>query len=207
MTASRRGAVTRAMRDLREAVARIQTEGGDSEQVLRKRAETLIARLGSVPVAMLVADNRGRYVDVNDAAVCLTGYSRAELLRRSVWDLTPTGQQTRGRTLWRAFLARADVRAVPVTAKGRPCRGGAACRPRQCPARPARLRARHTCVGHALSTSAQTSRRMNLLASRSTSDMSPRRAWRPALLGACAFSARRFEDAPEQGAGTNQTVP
>ena len=106
MTASRRGAVTRAMRDLREAVARIQTEGGDSEQVLRKRAEALIARLGSVPVAMLVADNRGRYVDVNEAAVFLTGYSRAELLRRSVWDLTPTRQQTRGRTLWRAFLAR-----------------------------------------------------------------------------------------------------
>jgi PAS domain S-box-containing protein len=106
MTERQWGVVTRAMRDLREAVARLQTEGGDSGQVLRKRAEALIARLGSVPVAMLVADNRGRYVDVNGAAVFLTGYSRAELLRRSVWDLTPTGQQTRGRTLWRAFLAR-----------------------------------------------------------------------------------------------------
>jgi PAS domain S-box-containing protein len=106
MTASQGWVVTRAMRDLREAVARIQTEGGDSDQVLRKRAEALIARLGSVPVAMLVADNRGRYVDVNDAAVFLTGYSRAELLRRSVWDLTPAVEQTRGRTLWRAFLAR-----------------------------------------------------------------------------------------------------
>jgi PAS domain S-box-containing protein len=106
MTASQRGVVSRAMRDLRAAVARIQTEGLDPGQILRKRAEALIARLGTVPVAMLVADNRGRYVDVNDAAVFLTGYSRAELLRRSVWDLTPAVQQTRGRTLWRAFLAR-----------------------------------------------------------------------------------------------------
>src|SRR4029079_9675658 len=103
MTERQWGVVTRAMRDLREAVARLQTEGGDSGQVLRKRAEALIARLGSVPVAMLVGDNRGRYVDVNDAAVFLTGYRRAELLRRSVWDLTPAPQQTRGRILWRAF--------------------------------------------------------------------------------------------------------
>lgn len=94
------------MLDLRHAVDRIQAEGGGTDQVLRKRAEALIARLGSVPVAMLVADHRGRYVDANEAAAVLTGYSRAELLRRSVWDLTPGVQQTRGRTLWRAFLAR-----------------------------------------------------------------------------------------------------
>lgn len=94
------------MRELRQAVARIQAEGGTSDRVIRKRAEVLLARLANLPVAMLVADNRGRYVDVNAAAAFLTGYSRAELLRRSVWDLTPLSQQARGRALWRAFLAR-----------------------------------------------------------------------------------------------------
>ena len=77
--------------------------------MMRKRAETLIARLGDVPVAMLVADNRGRYVDANKAAVLLTGYSRAELLRLSVWDLTPVSQQRRGLALWRAFLERDEM--------------------------------------------------------------------------------------------------
>ncbi len=104
-----RNPADRAIRELRQAIARIQAEPGSSERLLRKRAETLIARLGDVPVAMLVADNRGRYVDVNAAAVFLTGYSRAELLRRSVWDLTPVSQQPRGLALWKAFLARGKM--------------------------------------------------------------------------------------------------
>ena len=38
-----------------------------------------------MPVALLIANNSGRYVDVNDLATRLTGFSRAELLRMSVW--------------------------------------------------------------------------------------------------------------------------
>lgn len=105
-TPDRRNLADRAIRELRHAVARIQEEGGTSDRLVRKRAEALLARLRDVPVAMFVADNRGRYVDVNAAAVFLTGYSRAELLRRSVWDLTPAPQRARGMRLWRAFLAR-----------------------------------------------------------------------------------------------------
>jgi len=105
-TKERSNAADLAIRELRQAVAHIQQEGGPSDRLLRKRAEALIARLRDVPVAMLVADNRGRYVDVNEAAVFLTGYSRGELLRRSVWDLTPAPHQARGLALWRAFLAR-----------------------------------------------------------------------------------------------------
>jgi len=57
MTASRREAITRATRDLSEAVARIQTEGGDSEQVSlevvkkitrRRAAETKLAGPGKM---------------------------------------------------------------------------------------------------------------------------------------------------------------
>lgn len=109
MTPGRLGSVNRAMRELRQALTRVHAEGVTFDRVIRKRAEALLTRLGDVPVAMLVADNRGRYVDVNAAAVLLTGYSREELLRLSVWDLTPMSLQGRGRALWTAFLAREQM--------------------------------------------------------------------------------------------------
>src|SRR5437867_6716231 len=96
----------RAIRELRRAIAVIQAEGGTPDRVARNRAGELLRRLAGVPVAMLVANNRGRYVDANEAAAFLTGYRRSELLRRSVWDLTPDEHRGRGQALWRAFLAR-----------------------------------------------------------------------------------------------------
>ena len=96
----------RAIRALRQAIAVVQAEGGTPDRVIRNRAHELLRRLADVPVAMLVADNGGRYVDANAAAAYLTGYPRAELLRLSVWDLTPTGRHGTGKALWRAFLSR-----------------------------------------------------------------------------------------------------
>ena len=43
------------------------------------------------PVAILVADQSGRFVDANPAACELTGYTREELLERSLADLGPPG--------------------------------------------------------------------------------------------------------------------
>jgi PAS domain S-box-containing protein len=57
-----------------------------------------------MPVALLIANNSGRYIDVNQHATRLTGFGRAELLRRSVWDLTPTPSVPEGRRMWRQFL-------------------------------------------------------------------------------------------------------
>jgi PAS domain S-box-containing protein len=96
----------RAIRELRRAIALIQAEGGTPARVTRNRAGELLRRLADLPVAMLVANNRGRYVDANAAAAVLTGYGHAELLRRSVWDLTPDAHRGRGQAMWRAFLAR-----------------------------------------------------------------------------------------------------
>jgi PAS domain S-box-containing protein len=96
----------RAIQALRRGLALIRAEGGSPDRVRRDAACEIVNRLAHVPVAMLVADNRGRYIDANDAAAFLTGYSRAELLRRSVWDLTPDAHRGRGQSLWRAFLAR-----------------------------------------------------------------------------------------------------
>lgn len=94
------------MRALRSALAGIHSQGGPAHDVLRSRAEALLARLKGVPVAMLVADNRGRYIDANRAAADLTGYTHRELLHMSVPDLTPGGRTAAFPSLWRAFLAR-----------------------------------------------------------------------------------------------------
>ena len=96
----------RAIQALRRGLALIKAEGGAPDRVRRDQACEIVSRLAHVPVAMLVADNRGRYVDANEAAAFLTGYTRAELLRRSVWDLTPDAHRGRGQALWRAFLMR-----------------------------------------------------------------------------------------------------
>jgi PAS domain S-box-containing protein len=72
--------------------------------VHRRVAETILSNLRHVPVAILIASDRARYVDVNAAATALTGDTRTELLRMSVWDLTPHPNRATGLQLWEAFL-------------------------------------------------------------------------------------------------------
>ena len=55
--------------------------------------------------AELVADDRGRYVDCNQAACKLLGYERDEILRMSVWDLTPQANNVDGLIMWQEFIA------------------------------------------------------------------------------------------------------
>lgn len=82
------------------------TARGQPEDVVRARAEALLAYLADVPVAILVANNRARYVDANRHAVALTGYPRAQLMTMQLWDLTPKPSRVLGHRLWRAFLRR-----------------------------------------------------------------------------------------------------
>jgi hypothetical protein len=50
----------------------------------------------------------------------LTGYSRGELLRMSVWDLTPTPVAAEGRRMWREFLDRGRMAGTyPLCRKNR----------------------------------------------------------------------------------------
>jgi PAS domain S-box-containing protein len=95
--------VTRVMRKLQRALSTLGARA-TSEATIRSRAEALLAQAADMPVALLIANNSGRYIDVNDHATRLTGYSRAELLRLSVWDLTPTPVAAAGRRMWREFL-------------------------------------------------------------------------------------------------------
>ena len=75
-----------------------------ADRTIRSRAEAPLPQAGDMPVALLVANNSGHDVDVNDRAAQLIGYSGSELLRMSVWDLTPAPNASAGRRLWRAFL-------------------------------------------------------------------------------------------------------
>ena len=66
-----------------------------------KRLEELVR---VQPVAVLFADNNGKYVGANAAATALTGFSRRELLGYSVWDIIPASSEREAEVLWRAFI-------------------------------------------------------------------------------------------------------
>lgn len=78
------------------------------DRATRSRAEALLARIDDTRLAVLVANNEGRYVDANVGACELTGYRRTVLLTKSVWDVTPIPSQTSGRALWDEFISRGE---------------------------------------------------------------------------------------------------
>ena len=88
-------------RGLRQAVIdhlkRAQDELADS----RRRLQALF---DNALDAVLLADDRGRYVDANPAACTLLGYTRDELLALGVADITPAPDIDAGRAAWAAFL-------------------------------------------------------------------------------------------------------
>jgi PAS domain S-box-containing protein len=66
---------------------------------------TLQQSLDDLPVAALAADNTGRYVAANREAVALTGFSRDDLLRMTVKELTPAMRQDTAAALWERFIS------------------------------------------------------------------------------------------------------
>jgi PAS domain S-box-containing protein len=63
-------------------------------------------------IAMLLADDQRRYVDVNEAACALLGLSRAELLEAGVDGLTPVALRGRVPALWDRFLEQGTMQGV-----------------------------------------------------------------------------------------------
>jgi PAS domain S-box-containing protein len=94
------------LRGLGQALDRIYPDTARPENTLRKRAEAVLVAVREIPAAVLIANNRGHFIDANAAATDLTWYSRRELLRMSVWDLTPPQRRGLGQKLWQDFLAR-----------------------------------------------------------------------------------------------------
>jgi PAS domain S-box-containing protein len=95
--------VARVMAKLARALADLEKQP-TLDRSIRARAETLLEQAADMPVALLIANNSGRYVDVNEPATRLTGFTHSELLRMSVWDLTPTASAAAGRRMWQEFL-------------------------------------------------------------------------------------------------------
>ena len=60
--------------------------------------------LEELPVAALAADNSARYIAANARAAELTGYTRDELLRMTVSDITPAVRRETAAHLWNAFI-------------------------------------------------------------------------------------------------------
>ncbi len=96
LTASREKLITE--------VERQQKSLAGAELLLAESHSRLQALFDHSQDAILLANDQGRYIDVNPAASALTGYSREELLQLSVWDLTPATNQAEGEELWRQFL-------------------------------------------------------------------------------------------------------
>ena len=83
------------------AEARSSLAAGIPQTEAVKRLEEFV-RVQSL--AVLFADNRGRYIGANAAATALTGFSRRELLGYSVWDIIPASDEREAEVLWRAFI-------------------------------------------------------------------------------------------------------
>jgi PAS domain S-box-containing protein len=81
--------------------ARASLSSATPQQEAVKRLEEVVR---VHPYAVLFADNTGRYIGANAAAIELTGFSRRELLASSVFDITPPVEEKDVTLLWRAFL-------------------------------------------------------------------------------------------------------
>ena len=66
---------------------------------VRQEQRPLRAMIDELPFAALVANDAGLFVMVNRAANTLTGYSPSELLKLSVWQITPDVHEREAETL------------------------------------------------------------------------------------------------------------
>jgi PAS domain S-box-containing protein len=93
--------IRRSLRDdlavLATRARRLRAQGDDAPAILHQVLDEL-------PFAALVIDNTGHFLYANDAASQLTGYTPTQLLRLSVWEVTPSVKDHETEVLWRAFL-------------------------------------------------------------------------------------------------------
>lgn len=102
MTTARRlrAAAVRARRYARHALKRMQHGNISAHDVVARAAAKSDSR-----ISLLLADDSARYVAASGAAPALTGYEPADLLKLSVWDLTPAPDAATASTLWSSFIS------------------------------------------------------------------------------------------------------
>jgi len=72
-----------------QSVGKDITEKRKAEEALKESEEKFRSYVENAPDGVFVADQNGCYLEVNDAACKMTGYSRVELLRMKILDLVP----------------------------------------------------------------------------------------------------------------------
>jgi PAS domain S-box-containing protein len=88
-------------RDISERVQR--------EQLMVQSQTRLHALFHHAQDAILLADDEGRYVDVNPAACDLFGYSREEFLQMKVWETAPVDLRTAAQQAWHVNLEQGQL--------------------------------------------------------------------------------------------------
>ncbi len=92
---------------VRREASRARRSGSATSASARVSASELIAGSRVAvrrSVALIIADDSGRYVAVNDRAAELTGYATSVLMTMSVSDLTPEPQAATAHDLWHQFM-------------------------------------------------------------------------------------------------------
>jgi CheY-like chemotaxis protein len=102
-----RATASRARRYARQAqrrAAQLRAAPGETTS----DASALLARAAarcSGSICLMIADDQARYIAAGGATRELTGYEPAELLRLTVWDLTPAPQISANHSLWDQFIS------------------------------------------------------------------------------------------------------
>jgi PAS domain S-box-containing protein len=77
---------------------------------MRDRIHGMMASVRTAStIGVLVADDDARYVAVNAGICAMTGYTEAELLTMTIWQLSAPPQRRSAERLWRMFLADGTV--------------------------------------------------------------------------------------------------
>ncbi len=95
----------RTLADLRNEVTAHTSQSGTSPDSPGSQLLTLMA---SALSGVVLTNDEAKCVAVNSAACGLTGYTEAELLTRSVLDLTPPDTVDHARMLWTRFLVNGE---------------------------------------------------------------------------------------------------
>lgn len=73
-----------------------------------QRGRSLQEMVDATRFPALVANDAGSFVMANAAASTLIGYSMSEILKLSVWHVTPPVHEREAETLWRAFRQQSE---------------------------------------------------------------------------------------------------
>ncbi len=81
------------------------TQRKRTEEALRENEERYRSYVNSAPYGVFVADEKGRYLNVNPMACNITGYDESELLQMSIPDLLPSDARDAGVNHFRKLQA------------------------------------------------------------------------------------------------------